>query len=79
MKTDREIAVKHIREQLARIRRQYATGDQAVLVPAAVRLTVLADEIESPDAPAWMLDMLQRKGIPARHAGAGHNASGGVQ
>ncbi|MHB8225041.1 hypothetical protein [Acidithiobacillus sp.] len=70
MNVDREIAVKHIREQVARIRAQYATGDQAVLVPAAVRLTVLADEIESPDAPAWMLDMLQRTGTPAPRTGA---------
>ncbi len=59
MNVNREVAVAHIREQVSRIRAQYATGDQAVLIPAAVRLTVLADEIESPNAPAWLLDMVQ--------------------
>jgi hypothetical protein len=55
---DRAVAVAHIREQVARIR-ICATGDRTVLIPAAVRLTVLADEIESPTAPAWLLDMVQ--------------------
>ncbi|MBU2831904.1 hypothetical protein [Acidithiobacillus ferriphilus] len=67
---NREGAVAHIREQVSRIREQYAHGDQTFLIPAAVRLTVLADEIESPDAPAWILDMLQRTGTPAPRAGA---------
>lgn len=59
---DRAVALAHIREQVARIRGQYATGDRTVLIPAAVRLTVLADEIESPTAPAWLLDMVQAGG-----------------
>ncbi len=56
---NRDLAVAYIREQVTRIRGQYATGDRTVLIPAAVRLTVLADEIESPNAPAWLLDMVQ--------------------
>lgn len=70
MKTDREVAVQHIREQVARIRGQYARGDKAVLACAVVRLSALADTLESPAAPAWMLDMIQA-GSPAQ----GHNAS----
>lgn len=52
----------HIREQVARICAQYATGDRTILIPAVVRLTMLADEIESPNAPAWLLDMVQAGG-----------------
>lgn len=70
MNVNREAAVAQIREQVVRIRGQYSSGDGAVLISAVVRLTVLADEIESPDAPAWMLDMLQRTGTPAPRAGA---------
>lgn len=65
MDVSRELAVAHIREQVSRIRAQYATGNQAVLIPAAVRLTVLADEIESPGAPAWLLAMVQSGGSQA--------------
>lgn len=66
MNVKRELAVAHIREQVTRIRGQYATGDRTVLIPAVVRLTVLADEIESPDAPAWLLDMVQSGGSQAQ-------------
>ncbi|MHB1641962.1 MAG: hypothetical protein ACYCS8_04805 [Acidithiobacillus sp.] len=70
MKTDREIAVQHIREQVARIRGQYANGGKADLACAAVRLSVLADTLESPAAPAWMLEMVRHAGTPTQHPGA---------
>ncbi len=59
MNVNRETAVAHIREQVTRIRAQYASGDRTVLIPAAVRLTLLVDKLESPTAPAWLLDMVQ--------------------
>ena len=66
---NRETAVAHIREQVAHIREQYATGDRTVLIPAVVRLTMLADEIESPNAPAWLLDMVQQSGASQAQVG----------
>ncbi len=62
MNVNRETAVAHIREQVAHIRAQYARGDRTALIPAAVRLTLLADKLESPAAPAWLLDMVQPGG-----------------
>ena len=63
MSANRELAkltaALYFRAQAVHLREGYASGNRAMLLPAMVKLTLLADEIESPDAPEWLVDMAQ--------------------
>ncbi len=66
---ERAAAVSQSMRAVSSIRAGYRTENRAILAPAAVRLLLLAEQISAPDAPAWLLDLVNWRG-DLTHGGA---------